>query len=444
MMRTASSRPGWKRREFLLSATGSCALPATLASQALGGAVAFLNGRWFNGEGFVAGDFCAVNGFLTTQRPPKVDAETDLSGRFVVPPFGEAHNHNLESVWDVDEVIRAYVEAGVFYVKIPNNIFELLEDARGRLQRSGVIDAAFANAGLTGPGGHPAPLYRHLLRSHRYQRHLGDLPAQWFDGRAFHIVSSMSDVRSLWPRILAMKPDFLKIYLAYSEFHGQAGECRAHGRSALPPELAAPIVRLVHSEGLSVAAHVETAADFRTALEAGVDEITHLPGWFLIASSDADRATLTSRDAERAAEQGAGIVTTTTAARRMEHLREMSALCPDAVSEDQTDVAAAEKRVQLHNLRLLTQANARLLIGSDHEATSAPEAQNLLSTGLFSNLEILKMWCEATPRAIFPDRKIGRLEQGYEANFLVLDGDPVRDFGSTSRIVMRVKNGRML
>ena len=34
------------------------------------------------------------------------------------------------------------------------------------------------------------------------------------------------------------------------------------------------------------------------------------------------------------------------------------------------------------------------------------------------------MWSEATPQAIFPQRKVGKLEEGHEANFLVLDGDP--------------------
>ena len=54
------------------------------------------------------------------------------------------------------------------------------------------------------------------------------------------------------------------------------------------------------------------------------------------------------------------------------------------------------------------------------------------------------MWCETTPRAIFPKRRIGRLEDGYEASFLALDGDPLADFGATKRIAMRVKQGVVL
>lgn len=64
--------------------------------------------------------------------------------------------------------------------------------------------------------------------------------------------------------------------------------------------------------------------------------------------------------------------------------------------------------------------------------------------GRFSNLELLKMWSETTPRMVYPNRKIGALREGYEANFLVLGGDPITDFGQFQKIVMRVKHGQVL
>ena len=38
------------------------------------------------------------------------------------------------------------------------------------------------------------------------------------------------------------------------------------------------------------------------------------------------------------------------------------------------------------------------------------------------------MWSEATPRAIFPQRRVGCLEDGCEASLLVLAADPSADF----------------
>jgi len=57
---------------------------------------------------------------------------------------------------------------------------------------------------------------------------------------------------------------------------------------------------------------------------------------------------------------------------------------------------------------------------------------------------ILKIWCEDTPRTIFPNRKLGLLAEGYEASFLVLDGDPLADFEQTKNIRLRFKQGDFL
>jgi imidazolonepropionase-like amidohydrolase len=72
------------------------------------------------------------------------------------------------------------------------------------------------------------------------------------------------------------------------------------------------------------------------------------------------------------------------------------------------------------------------------------EIDFLKDTNAFSNLELLKMWSETTPKLIFPQRKIGALQDGYEANFLILKGNPIQDFFNVERISMRVKQGDLL
>lgn len=69
------------------------------------------------------------------------------------------------------------------------------------------------------------------------------------------------------------------------------------------------------------------------------------------------------------------------------------------------------------------------------------EVEFLNETGVFSNLELLRMWSETTPRVIFPQHKIGALKEGYQANFLVLEGNPIEDFRRVRTIRMRVKQG---
>jgi imidazolonepropionase-like amidohydrolase len=104
------------------------------------------------------------------------------------------------------------------------------------------------------------------------------------------------------------------------------------------------------------------------------------------------------------------------------------------------------QRITIQNLQHLKDAGVTLAIGSDTApgAGGLTEVDFLHETGVFSNLELLKIWSETTPKAIFPKRNIGELTEGYEANFLVLDGNPIEDFNQVKRIRMRVKHGEPL
>ncbi|HNN44150.1 MAG TPA: hypothetical protein PKL10_17755, partial [Nitrospira sp.] len=93
------------------------------------------------------------------------------------------------------------------------------------------------------------------------------------------------------------------------------------------------------------------------------------------------------------------------------------------------------------NLQLLQRAGVTLLIGSDHAETSLAEVQHLRTLHLFDNRTLLKMWCEATPAAIFPERRIAKFAEGYEASFLALAGNPIEDFDQVRAIRRRFKQG---
>jgi hypothetical protein len=72
------------------------------------------------------------------------------------------------------------------------------------------------------------------------------------------------------------------------------------------------------------------------------------------------------------------------------------------------------------------------------------EAMNLYNLKAFDNLSLLKLWCEVTPQTVFPNRKVGRLKEGYEASFLVLEGNPLDDFNNVRKITLRFKQGEVL
>lgn len=411
---------------FGATARQAATAPATPAPRAAR-TYKFVNGQWFDGKGFKRRTFYSAGGLLTEKKPRNVDEEVDLGGGFVVPPFGDAHNHNIEKEYGLAKQINTYLRDGIFYVKIPNNIQQFSSQIAARLNNPASIDVVFANGGLTSTGGHPVRLYQEILSQYAYR----GVAKEWFDNRAYFTIDSEADLQNKWPQIVAAHPDFIKTYLLYSdEFEKRRADEAYFGRRGLDPRLLPLIVARAHQEHLRVTAHIETAADFHAALAAGVDEINHLPGHYLPTTQPASRFEVSEEDAREAARRGVVVVTTTIIGR----LREKDPARLKALYELQT-----------RNLRMLNDHGAVLAVGTDNYAmTSLSEAMNLYEMKAFDNLTLLKLWCENTARAIFPGRKVGRLAKGYEASFLVLGGNPVENFENVKAIRMRFKQGQPL
>ena len=412
---------------------------------------AFTNGRWFDGQGFQAATWYSVQGRLT-RTPPQGRVETvDLSGLFVVPPFGEAHNHNVEGPWNVQAVAERYLKDGVFYVKNPNNVRDFALQIRRAVNQPTSIDVTFAHAGLTGRGGHPVGLYEDVLRVSRYEPAIGPIERGWFEDRSYIVLDTEADLETKWPVITSGRPDFLKVYLVHSEDEDATGTSgQSPRRSGLHPRLVSLIVAKAHAEGLQVTAHVETAADFRRAVHAGVDELAHVPGWLIQGADDAERARLTEEDARLAAAHKVRVVTTSVAGQAMPSIGghhqhgSHAGHGPGPEMKHNASPADAASHVLRDNLHLLQRVGVALVIGSDHAETSLAEVMHLRTLHLFDDRTLLKMWCEATPAAIFTDRRIGKFAEGYEASFLALAGNPLEDFDQVRAIRLRVKQGVLL
>jgi len=402
-------------------------LPAKTAAAQQPLTYKFVNGQWFDGKGFQRKTFYSAGGVLTESKPRKIDEVVDLQNGFVVPPFGDAHNHNIEKEFNLAKQIRAYLNDGIYYVKIPNNIHQFSALIADKINNPASIDVVFANGGLTSSGGHPVRLYEDILSQNAYR----GVAKGWFDGKAYHLIDSEADLQSKWPSIVADKPGFIKTYLLYSdEYEARRVDQTFYGRRGLDPRLLPLIVERAHKDRLRVTAHIETAADFHNALTAGVDEINHLPGHYLPTTQPAARFKISEEDAKLAARRGVIVVTTTMVGK----LRE----------KDPTRVKLMYE-AQVQNLRLLHTSGVRLAVGTDNYAlTSLSEAMNLHEMKAFDNLTLLKLWSETTAQAIFPHRKIGYLKKGYEASFIVLGGNPVENFEHVKAIRMRFKQGHRI
>lgn len=74
-----------------------------------------------------------------------------------------------------------------------------------------------------------------------------------------------------------------------------------------------------------------------------------------------------------------------------------------------------------------------------------PRGSNyLFQTGFATPAQMLNMQCSATPKLVFPNRKIGKIADGFEASFLILEGDPTKNVLNIRRILMKFKDGQLL
>lgn len=387
----------------------------------------FINGQWFDGTKFVKRDAFVNNG-LFVGKLDNADTTIDLAGKFVLPPFSEAHTHSLEGIGNIDATVSNYLRAGVFYLKNPNNIKPWTERLVPKVNHGHSVDAVFANGGLTCTGGHPEILYEVTLRHHLGDV-LKDIPQGWFKGRSYFNIDNEADIEKEWPNILAGKPDFIKVYYANSEDIGdQPPVPNVTLRKGLDPKVAAKVVTKAHLENLRVSAHVETRIDFINAVNAGVDEITHTPGFFLFSKDHLDRYRLKKEDAQLAASRNIVVITAI-------HSRNLTT---DNSLQPLVDKILSE------NFAMLRNNGVRLAIGSDHAASPVDEVMELKRLGPFDNLTILNIWCVETPLTIFPKRKLGKLEAGYEGSFIALNKDPLEDLSNIKTVDVRFKQGHLL
>ena len=415
----------------------SATVPATAVSTArvpagTGRTLALVNGRWLVGDRFVSVTRYVVDGTLRDRPRGGPDSTLDLNGGFVVPPFGEAHNHNVEasSPARVDALITRYLRDGVFYVENPNVLPRSRTALATKVNTPTSVDVIFANGGLTSSGGHPLEIVRRNIAR-------GGMTAADGDGEFYWEIDNAADLARRWPAILAQHPDFIKVYLLYSEeYERRRTDSSAVGWRGLDPALVPDVVRRAHAASLRVAAHVETAADFRAAISAGVDQVAHMPGFRgdeRVQLPDPARYTLTDDDARDAARRRVVVVTTLGGAGEL-----------DPAGADSLTRRALDS-LHRRNLRTLRRAGVRLAVGSDaYRDDSKAEVRYLHSLGVFSNTALVQLWSQDTPRAIFPGRAVGRLDIGDEASFLVLACDPLARFACTDSIRWRMKDGRAL
>lgn len=273
----ARFRSACRMQAMLLLITATALLTVSCSSSKSNQIVrtAYVNANVFDGERFHAGAIVVEGSTIVAAAPSTATESIDLQGGYLVPPFCEAHNHNLGDADRNDETISQYLSEGIFYVGILSNLPALTEKVRHTYNNPNSVDVMFANAPLTATGGHPIRLREVLLDRGFYP----GFTRETLPGQGYVVIDNESDLEREWPAILKTRPDLIKIMLVNSEeFALRRDRAEFFGAKGLDPELVRPIVARAHATKLRVVAHIESPHDFHVAVASGVDLIAHLGG----------------------------------------------------------------------------------------------------------------------------------------------------------------------
>lgn len=398
------------RRRLVAAGLAQIALPFPARAQ-VARLVEIAGARYFNGSAFVRRDLWIADARLLLDRPSgEITERVDMTGRWLVPPFADAHSHSFGEGQPARERERSagYIRDGVFYVMSQGNL-PLSPSARADLgvNTPDGPEVSFANGMIISPDGPVRGFYEAIVFPS------GAFPGRDFaslaDSRYFEIADEAALARK-WPLIRAQQSDFIKVYLHNSERDSSVRFAPFFRGRGLDPVVLRAVVERAHAERLRVSAHVATAGDILAALDAGVDMLAHVPD-----------GPISPEVARRVAFSRLPVVTTMAFRAR--------------------SMPPQGRAVLEANLSLLVAAGARLVVGADLPADSGVgEADYLAATGHWENAALLRMWCEDTPKAIFPERTFGFVD-GAPASFLALARNPLEDWSAIHDIERRMKNG---
>lgn len=403
----------------------------------------FNNGNWWINGQFKAVTVYTENGHFTFIKPKAVDSVINLNNQYCIPPFGDAHTHNLDGTNGLRQMILRYLNEGVMYVQVLGNYGAGAVAARKQLAQTNTLEATYANGLLTATYGHGfypyEPLAMGIYAPADQVKRVDEIKkSRIAENNAYYFFDSIPDVEAKWPMVMRYKPDHLKICLLDAANYAANRKAELFDGYGLSPEVAAYVVAKAHKEGLRVFAHVETAEDARLCARIGVDALAHMPGYAWDGKEETrEKYCMTVKDIDLFKRAGLTIIPTMNIDHSMDFENGAYVYHPD---RKQRTVA-----YETTMLRALYKAKVPIALGGDYYGkTVEPEIDSLIAHKVFTPAELIDIWGRQTVQHIFPKRKLGEIKEGYEASFLLLSENPLNDIQAIRRISLLFKNGRFI
>ena len=398
------------------------------------------NGRVWTGSNFEERIIYISQGRFVDQEPDWIDVTIDAQEKFLVPPFGDYHTHIFDGEY-AQVADSIFLSKGIFFSQ------DLVNDPVGRkrnesfLKRSETVDIAFANGCLTSDFGHPIEGYERMALGINWPRTDGQRDSirnsRLMEGRTYHIVNRASDLPEVMNRLLSSQPNLIKVILWNSIEYTESADFPVANKG-LDPSLIPAILEYGNRYNLPVVAHVHTEDDFRIAMDKGLRYFAHAPlyGYGVNGQVSADYPRLSGETRDLLEQKE--VVVNPTLYRTFKNIQ----FLPDArkLTEEQ------QRWIKDFHRQLLTDlkdSGAAIVAGADSPGLDGvDEVIYYQHLGVFSPSELLKMLIQ-TSTYIFPDRKIGRIAEGYEANLLLLDKNPLENIENATSIKLHIKGGEI-
>jgi imidazolonepropionase-like amidohydrolase len=199
------------------------------------------------------------------------------------------------------------------------------------------------------------------------------------------------------------------------------------------PEEVAVLITEAHRSGRRVAAHAQGAAGIVLALRGGVDTIEH-------------GTHLNKECVDLFLQTGAILVPTVALRNAFINTLASAQDLPYWRRRKQTEAVTAIKK----GFELAVAADIPLACGSDYtgapgrrHGSNADEPIGMVELGL-EPLHALRAATVGAARAIGIEDKVGRLRSGYNADLIVVKGDPSKDIAALRSVRLVMRRGRVL
>jgi imidazolonepropionase-like amidohydrolase len=396
---------------------------------------------------------------------PQESETVDLGGQTVIPGLIDAHVHvlnpflpnlNLGAMPSVNRQIKLNlaqcIRSGVTTVRDMGALPGLMQRVKRWVQGGKVVGPRIvcSNSIITCPGGYPeyVPVYSLLF-------------SLFVGGQMAERVSTPDRVRAMVRQMVGKGADWIKTAHTDRSIWLNQPDPLVFDHACFEA-----LVDEAHKQGRPVAMHQIWGSGFRTAVELKVDSIEHVP-W------DA----LTDEDVRRLVDAGIPIVPTLyvfltepwewLAAEGDRHY------CPESLRQTQdvcqlywgermrpetkqsgyildVELVGRVLPVIRENAKKLVRAGATIGFGTDSGGSPFAafgrfheEMDNLVQAGC-TPFEVLHSATAVNARILRLKDKLGTLEPGKLADFVVLDGDPLADMAALRRVRMVVTEGSIV